>query len=114
MTEQENREKVIEEMSKIAIPECKNTCKYCDGGCMDNFNATLFYDAGYRKIIPNVDFVLRAGDISSIIEKARKEAIKEVVEKTIFPIIRDKYSPSVQVEFIKTAVLAKFGVEVEE
>lgn len=116
MTEREKRieEMVLDGAKCSHITESWN-CKRCKySPCGARRTCENLVDAGYRKVRPNIDFVLTAGDISSIVERARKEAVKEAVEKTVFPIIREKYLPSVKVEFIKTYIFKHFGVEVEE
>ena len=72
MTEQEKREKAIEEMAHIVVTDCKNTCKNCGiyGWCIGLFNATRFYDAGYRKE-----------------EEVRKEVAKEFLDKIMERVV---------------------------
>ena len=51
MTEQEKREKGIEEMTKVASPNCLAHCKNCgwSKACTANIVSIKLYDAGYRK-----------------------------------------------------------------
>lgn len=61
----------------------------------------------YRKVIPNVDFVVRAGELSTIQMNARKETAKEILD------LIDNESNG-QTVMITNIIRKKYGVEVEE
>lgn len=54
--------------------------RVCDGQAVEHIAEYLF-NAGYRKIIPNVDFVVRASDLVGIREKAVKDTAKEILQE---------------------------------
>ena len=92
-----SREQKIEELTATIIEyHCyQHGCDDCGwkhsrGGCEEepiyrDLARHLIEDAGYRKIIPNVDFVVRAGELSTMREKAynegKREAVKELIPK---------------------------------
>ena len=98
-----SREQKIEELTATIIEyHCyQHGCDDCGwkhsrGGCEEepiyrDLARHLIEDAGYRKIIPNVDFVVRAGELSTMREKAyiegKRETAKEILDKllTIMP-----------------------------
>ncbi len=104
MTEQEKREKAIEEMAHIVVSDCKNTCKNCGiyGWCIGFFNATRFYDADYRKK-----------------EEVQKETAKEIKKTLSFELEENgivDFTNSIRDEKFKVVfnrVFKKFGVELE-
>ncbi len=70
----------IEELSREICNGCQTRHKCNNNECcaMSDIVAEWLFEKGYRKIIPNVDFVVRAGDLVIIREKAIKDIIGEL------------------------------------
>lgn len=97
MTEQEKREKAIEEMARIACIDCVKEKRHDDSClnhpyCVGTISAIRLYDAGYRKE-----------------EEVQKKKAREILQ-TLFNNL--KYPQYFQV-YIKT-LAQENGVEVEE
>ena len=87
-----DKQKEIEEMQQairkgFETADCRNEYTkvpypYFDSQILSIANCLL--EAGYRKIIPNVDFVVRCSDLVNVREKAyddaRKATAKEILE----------------------------------
>ena len=115
MTEQEKREKAIEEMAKIARNDlCNYECKICK---CEYYDVSLaLYNAGYRKVDKDGVFHIDISDelkkdfFQTEIKKAKKEAIIDFAE-TAIRCLKDDV---VMRHAIKVIAHCKFGVEVEE
>lgn len=75
-------------------------------------------DKNYRKIIPNVDFVVRAGELSTIQMNARKQTAKKILQMLSEEWHNNYYNltptESVVLSMLIGRVCTKYGVEVEE
>ncbi len=125
-----SREQEIEELTAAIIEyHCyQHGCDDCGwkhsrGGCEEepiyrDLARHLIEDAGYRKIIPNVDFVVRAGELATMREKAYNEGRKETIKRVcqaLYDICTREDNPWEAIEICKNDVLEwaeKNGVEV--
>ncbi len=99
-----DKKEQIEELSKEICNGCRtrHDCENKDGFCiMSDVVAEWLIEKGYRKIIPNVDFVVRASDLVKVREKAIKDVLRDVVNERV--------GGQWLVELFK-----KYGVEIEE
>ena len=107
----------IEELTKL-IDE--KAFEYCDNdGCIYSDKlAKILLLAGYRRIKPNIDFIVRAGEISSTIEKVRKETAKEILQMLFkeWHYRRDNHTlnESVTLSMLINKICLRYSVEVEE
>lgn len=77
-------------------------------------------DKNYRKITPNVDFVVKAGELSTIQMNARKETAKEIFykaeRKSYFQdgghYGKDRHL--IDIEELKQIIKNEYGVEIDE
>lgn len=80
------------------------------GGAKDS--AKKLYDNGFRKIIPNVDFVVRTSDLVKIREKATQDILQE-----LFDMAKEqgKYPVQTPVNWVDNvnALAKKYGVKVK-
>lgn len=108
MKERLTAQEQIKEMEKI-IDE--KAFEYCDSdGCIYSDKlAKILFLAGYRRITPNVDFIVRAGELSTIQENARKETAKEIIQ-WVSKMQKACYTD----EAIIGHLMAHYGVEVEK
>ena len=116
MTKQEQ----IEEMANYYCEYCKKQTgeKFCehidDKSCNIFFEAELFYNAGYRKVICDrdnfTDLLNEETKELSLIEKTRKETAKEIYER----LIELSENPCNDREEIYKEVFGRYGMEVEE
>ena len=108
---------------------CADRGVECDCFCRQARIIEAMIKAGYRKIIPNVDFVVRAGELATMREKAynegRKETAKEILQdvKSTLAILMvhgeycDDWNCGKVIEFIDKVinpVETKYGIEVDE
>ena len=116
MTEQEKREKAIEEMAQLGSIVCKGCdCTKC-ANCVHYNLAKELYDTGYRKVDKDGVFHIDISDeltkdfFQNEIKEARKETIKEFVETVKRCLPNELYLHT----WLREIALGKFGVEVEE
>lgn len=119
MTDQEKREKAIEEMAHIMNEPCKDTCDKCAERilkCAEYNYCKSLYDKGYRKVDKDGVFHIDISEeltkdfFQNEMVKERKEAIKEFVQ-TVKRCLKNE--PYLHV-WLREIAYAKFGVEVEE
>lgn len=121
MTEQENREKAIEELAQFMCEtKDKMTCEECkrepNVQCGAWNEATRIYDAGYRKVDKDGTFHIDISEeltkdfFQNEIKEARKETIKEFVKMVKRCLPNEPYLHT----WLREIAFGKFGVEVEE
>ena len=101
MTEQEKREKAIEEMAQLGSIVCNGCdCSRC-ANCVHYRRAEIIYDAGYRK----ADEVYNEAYTSG-----KKDGIIDFVQTVIRCLKNEPYLHTC----LRAIAFHKFGVEVEE
>ena len=109
-----SKEKEIEEMAKtLCCAYGTAQCDICANICGVEYCEKL-YDAGYRKIVPNVDFVVRVSDLVNVREKAYNDARKETAKEILLQLKKD--CPHNYFAVISFIVKQEniYGVEIDE